>query len=100
MAMRADPDLLARATAARQVIRDDPDVDRLYVLSLVVWPTAALVAPTPARRGVTAEEVARMVELDDGTRSHREIGELVGRPRTTVSMVLRRGRDRALELAA
>jgi hypothetical protein len=40
----ADLRLRARARAAREVIRDDPGVDRYAVLSLVLWPSAKLLA--------------------------------------------------------
>jgi hypothetical protein len=40
----ADLRLRARARAAREVIRENPDVDRLAVLSLALWPSAKLLA--------------------------------------------------------
>jgi hypothetical protein len=43
-ASKADLRLRARAKAAREVIRDDPDVDRLGVLAMALWPSAKLLA--------------------------------------------------------
>lgn len=82
--------LLVRAAAARQLIAQDPGVDRLEVLSLVVWPTVALEAVPAQRQRVTDQEAARMAELARAGLSHYAIAERVGRPRTTVSEILRR----------
>jgi len=40
----ADLRLRARARAAREVIRDNPEVDRYGMLSLVLWPSPKLLA--------------------------------------------------------
>jgi hypothetical protein len=40
--VRADRSLLLRAEAAIELLRRDPDVDRVELLIAVVWPTAAL----------------------------------------------------------
>jgi Helix-turn-helix domain len=91
--VRGDRGLLARAAAARQVIGEDPAADPLLMLSFVLWPPEGLTGVLPRRRpAVTHTEVARIFELAAEGLSHRQIGERVGRPRPTVSDVLRRGR--------
>ena len=85
-----DRALLVRAAAARQLLAADPGLDRLELLSYVVWPTAALATVPPQRLPVTNLEAARMTELASQGLSHYAIAEQVGRPRTTVSMILRR----------
>jgi hypothetical protein len=83
--------LLERAEAARELLRRDGTVDRLLVLSFVLWPSQAVAeaAPSRGRRTVTDAEVERMAELARRGLSHRQIGERLGRPRSTVSDALR-----------
>ena len=85
----SDRDLITRANAARLLIQAravDPDL----ALSYVVWPTIALETVPEPRQPVTNLETTRMVELAREGLTHREIARQVQRPRTTVSMVLRR----------
>jgi hypothetical protein len=83
--------LADRAAAARQLIGEDPSVDPLDVLALVVWPTAALEA-AEARKAqpVTDVELEAMRRLAAQGVPHREIGEQLGRPKSTVGWALRR----------
>jgi CRP-like cAMP-binding protein len=87
-------DLLERAEAALRLLEEDATVDPLLVLSYVLWPTATLLAVSPApprrKRPVSEAEAARMVELEAKGLSHRAIAEELGRTRPTVSDVLRR----------
>jgi hypothetical protein len=92
-----EPDFHARIQAVRRLVEHDPRVDPLLALSFALWPTEAIEnAPPPARgRGVSSAEAERMAELAAEGLSHRRIGELMGRPRTTVSLALRRRRAAA-----
>jgi Homeodomain-like domain len=92
-----DRRLLARASAARQLIAEDPDIDRLLLLSYVLWPTVRLAElPPRSRPPVTAVEVMTIRALAAQGLSHRAIGERVGRPRPTVSDILRREQEHHL----
>jgi DNA-directed RNA polymerase specialized sigma24 family protein len=91
-----DRALLVRAEAARRLIEDDPTVDPLEVLAAVLWPSERLLAAvSPRARPVTEAEAERIRRLVHEGLSQRAIGEQVGRPRTTVSWVLSRGRPEA-----
>lgn len=89
MQPRPDAALKARAAAAHEVLRESPGVDGLELLALVVWPTPAL-EQVPERTPGEALD-ARVFELAvAGLRSYAIACEL-GRPRSTVAEVLRRG---------
>jgi hypothetical protein len=83
--------LFDRAEAARQLLRADPGVDRYELLALVCWPTEAVARAEPRPQAcLTEAELARMAALAASGLSHRQVGERVGRPRSTVSAALRR----------
>jgi hypothetical protein len=62
-----------RAEAARALIRADPHVDRLVVLSYVVWPTARLqqLAAAKPRCELTAEELAARHRFENRRSSYK-----------------------------
>jgi DNA-binding NarL/FixJ family response regulator len=90
LASRPDRDLQARAAAALQVLREDPGVDRLELLALVVWPTAKL-EQVRARPWTDAQR-ERVFELSAQGLNQYEIARELGRPRSTVAQILRDGR--------
>jgi hypothetical protein len=97
-----DRALAARAAAAHEILRADRGVDGALLLSYVVWPTAAMLGKAPPPPGrLTPELVERIFELaEEGHLAHWQIGERVGRSKSTVSAILRVGRERALSCDA
>jgi hypothetical protein len=84
-----------RLEAALRVLREDPAVDRLLLLEQVVWPSQAVTAAVARRpQRLTDAELEHMRALSAAGLSHRQIGERLGRARTTVSETLRRERKR------
>ena len=90
LARRPDDGLQARAAAALQVLREDPGIDRLELLALVVWPTARL-EHVRARPWTDAER-ERVFQLSAQGLNQYEIARELGRPRSTVAQLLRDGR--------
>jgi Homeodomain-like domain len=90
LARRPDDGLQARAAAALQVLREDPGIDRLELLALVVWPTAKL-EQVRARPWTDAER-ARVFQLSAQGLNQYEIARELGRPRSTVAQILREDR--------
>jgi hypothetical protein len=101
---RLDPAMSVRAEAARELIADG-ELDPYVGLSFVVWPSSKFAeastrsAATTGRKlwpeAVKLEAIA-LVEV--GGLSERQASELLGAPRTTVSMWLRRyRRERGLQ---
>jgi hypothetical protein len=82
----------ARANAAVNLIREEGG-DPALILALVVWPITSLEHAAPTPRNVSAEEVERMILLEAEGLNHRQIGEQVGRPRSTVSAALQKVRQ-------
>jgi hypothetical protein len=98
---KPDRALRARQAAAHEILSGDDRIDGPLLLSLVVWPTADLeqaAAAAPLSRKVTPEQVARIVQLSEAGLSWAAIAEQVfgsRRRKSTVGMVLRRGREAA-----
>jgi hypothetical protein len=82
-----DDPLLVRADAARQLIAADPNVDPLSMLAAVVWPQSERLEQAKQRH--VTEDLERMRELRSYGLNHREIGDELGWPRTTISSALR-----------
>lgn len=81
--------LAERAEAAIELIRRG-DLDPVEGLALVIWPTQALKDTRATPKYVSDEEAERMAAMVAAGMSHKKIGERLGRPRTTVTAVLRR----------
>jgi hypothetical protein len=80
--------LAKRAEAAVSLVANG-ELDPYTALALTVWPTERLEQVRPKRRLISTEEIERMVALAGEGRSHREIGELLGRPKATITAILR-----------
>ncbi len=96
MQPRADAALRARAAAAQEVLRGEPGLgidERLDLFRLVVWPTDAL-AQLPEQEPGEAL-AARVLELAASGLSGYAIGRQLGRPRSTITEILRREQRRA-----
>ena len=93
--------LLERAEAALQVIGDDPEADRMVLLSYVVWPTQAVAQAAPVEvLPITRTEVGEMAALVAQGWTHRRIGEHYRKPRSTISAALQRRDQRLLTAPA
>jgi DNA-binding NarL/FixJ family response regulator len=85
-------ELLARARAARELVRTGA-IDGWLALSLVIDPPASLTGRSPTRkRRVEAEELAEVVRLAAEGLSERQIAARMRRSRWTVSRALRAAR--------
>jgi hypothetical protein len=98
---KPDRALRARQAAAHEILSGDDRIDGPLLLSLVVWPTRDLeqaAAEAPFSKRVTPQQVERILELAEGGLSWAAIAEQVlgsRRRKSTVGVVLRRGREAA-----
>lgn len=92
MVPRPDPALKARAAAAHELLGAEPGIDRLELLSYVVWPSPKVEHAAP-RPSWSEAERERVVELAAAGLNGYEIAHELGRPRSSVAAILRAGRE-------